>query len=151
MRSFTLGMRVNLVFFGTVASLRVVRRCALMIKFIKAAVLSAKRDFPAAFSMLFFLLMGTLDYSKLWCHQRPMIDRRRPGSCYGGSGTFLLPLFTELPTRLIVGDSNPPLCRSLRLSVAFSPYLLPAGRIKRSSDKVSRLLAQLLAAYADDE
>src|SRR5215208_2038323 len=39
----------------------VVRRCALMIEFTKAAVLSAKRDFPAAFSMLFFLLMGTLD------------------------------------------------------------------------------------------
>jgi hypothetical protein len=39
----------------------------------------------------------------------------------------------------IVGDPFLTLCRALRRAVAFSPYLLPEGRIKRSSDHVSRI------------
>ena len=50
---FILGIRVNFGFFGTAASSCVVRRCALMIEFIKAAVPGLK-ECPAAFSMLFF-------------------------------------------------------------------------------------------------
>jgi len=37
----------------------------------------------------------------------------------------------------LVGDWMIGLCRALSLTVAFSPYLLLVGRIKRGSDKVS--------------
>ena len=47
------------------------------------------------------------------------------------------PLFTELPTRLVVGDWILRLCRALRRVVAFSPYLIPEKRIKRGIKRVT--------------
>src|SRR5215218_4878273 len=47
------------------------------------------------------------------------------------------PGLCEFPRISVVGDWIIGLCRALRRAVAFSPYLLPAGRIKQRCDKVS--------------
>src|SRR5215217_5158259 len=52
-RASTLGIRVNLGLCGTAASYFLVRRCALMIRFTKAAG-PGQRTAPPLFSMLFF-------------------------------------------------------------------------------------------------
>src|SRR5215207_4442066 len=62
MRASTLGIRVNLGFCGTGRLLFLVRRCALMIEFTKAAVPRrkglARRFFYALFTGAYFTYLG---------------------------------------------------------------------------------------------
>src|SRR5215213_5477078 len=62
-RASTLGIRVNLGFCGTAASYILVRRCALMIRFIKAADSGQRclrRFFYALFTGAYFTYTGIL-------------------------------------------------------------------------------------------